>query len=145
MFDFNGTLLLVFISFFIYMLIMKPLFFDRLMRILNEREAVINTAENKANDVAEKFKQLEAKTHQKLVDAHHQSQLTVREATATARTKACEIRDKAEQHAKDHVLQVITALHHSTKACYEELSPQRNEWAKAIIERLKSKEGCKLL
>lgn len=147
MFDFNGTLIIVFVSFFIYMLIMKPLFFDRLMAVLGERDLVISTAENKANDVAEKFKQLEIETQQKLSAAHQNAQSTIKDATNQARLQASEMKSKAEEKAKSHITHVVTTLHESTQQCYDQLAPQKNEWAQSILSRLKqanNKEACRL-
>jgi len=134
--EFNATLIFVMISFVIFMLAMKAIYFDPIMAIKHEREHKLRDDKDAAQRFAEEFAQIhadyEAGLKKARMEAHHLIQEIRQQAKTSAQKALTEARASA-QVENDKQMTELAAWREST---YRELESERGVLTRTIIDKV---------
>jgi F0F1-type ATP synthase membrane subunit b/b' len=138
MFEVNGTSLVVFGSFAVYMAVMNKLFFAPLFQVTQARQVLIDTALEKAQAASEKHAELTASCEQKLKDARERAHKTIQTVVDETRLKAAGIKTQARNEANDQVQKQTEALDQAASQCYESLKGQQDQFVSMLADKIKA-------
>ena len=124
------------LSFVIFTLLMKRIYFGPLMVIKHEREGAIDGGRQAAQDAEQKTLSLNQEYEQRLNDARRQAQQVVQEKREAAKGKASEQVSKAREKALAEVEERSAGLKSTRDKVYQSLQPEREALVKTIIEKL---------
>lgn len=136
MFDVNGTVVVVFGSFAVYMVVMNKLFFAPMLRVTEERQSLINGAINTAQDVLTKQDALTKDCEAKLRQAREQAQQQLQGVVGEARTNADAVKASAREKALSQVQEQSQQLDKAATQWYETIKTQENEFATLISDKI---------
>lgn len=112
MIEFNATLLVQMVNFFVFFLIMNAIFFKPLVRNIQERRNYISDSEKKITESLAKLEEAEKKNKQE-IDA--------------ARLKAQELVNKHIASAEEEKAAIIKAAQDETRKVFESFSKELEE------------------
>ena len=121
MFDINGTLLLVLISFVIFMGLMKTLFFEPVAQILNERATTLDGDTTAAKDAQQKHQEAVSAYDERLRAARQQAQALIQEQREEARAKAAVTMTEARTKAQAELASEMEQLAQTRQTLYDDL------------------------
>jgi F0F1-type ATP synthase membrane subunit b/b' len=140
MFQIDGTLIVIFVSFLVFMGLMKVIFFDPIMTIKDTRDQTIETEQKAAEVAAMKKTQLSQEYDNQLVEARRKALQLVQEKREWAKKQAAERVSSVREKANQETEQQTTLLKESREKIYQSLQAQRDEFARSIIEKLSGRE-----
>jgi len=134
--EFNATLIFVMISFAVFMLAMKAIYFDPILKLKYEREHKLQDDKDAAQRFVEEFERIHAdyeaglkkarkEAHQIIQEIRQQAKSSAQQALMEARTKA--------QAEMDRQMADLAAWREST---YRELENERGALTRTIIEKV---------
>lgn len=121
MFDINGTLLLVLISFVIFMGLMKTLFFEPVGQVLNERATTLDGDITAAKDAQTKQRDALHSYDERLRNARQQAQVIIQERREEAREKASATIAEARSQAQAELATQMDQLAQTRQSIYNDL------------------------
>jgi F-type H+-transporting ATPase subunit b len=136
MLSLDGTFLVMFLSFIIFMVLMQKIYFAPLMAIKHEREGAIDTGRNAAEEAAQKTAQLNREYEQQLGEAKRKAQQIVSEKRESAKGKAAEQVAAARQKALEEIESRSRQLNEARENVYQSLLPEREALSQTIIEKV---------
>lgn len=138
MLEFNATFILVVISFVIFMLFMKSLYFDPVGRIKQTRISRIEADQQSAAAYLADYDQLRQKYELGLSAARKEAQQIIQNLRRNAKQSAGEMIAAAKTEAGAHLEKEISELHRAQEAAYLEVSSQKSELVRLIIQKVTS-------
>lgn len=136
MFAIDGTFLIMFFSFIVFMALMQKIYFSPLMAIKHEREGAIDTGRTSAEEAARKTAQLNVEYEQQLAEAKRKAQHIVSEKRDAAKGKAAEQVAAARQKALEEIETRSRQLNEARENVYQSLLPEREALAQTIIQKI---------
>jgi F-type H+-transporting ATPase subunit b len=136
MLHFNATLLFVLISFLIFMLIMKAIYFDPMLRIKSQRESRLLDDREASQRFAQDYERLNAEYEAALLKARREAQRIIQEVREQAKATASQTLTTARQNAQAEMDSQMKELADWRESTYCELEPERNELVSAIVRKI---------
>jgi len=144
--QFNATFLFVLLSFFVFMLLMKAVFFDPLLRIKTAREQQLEGDKVTASSAADEWVQLRHRYEDGLKEARKAAYGLIQESSRHAKTEAQAIVQTAKQQAQQQIDAQLQTLQSWRDNAYQDLQQERAALAQLVVERVsaRSREGVPL-
>ena len=134
--EFDATFWVILVSFFVFMGLMRQVYFEPIRAIHAVRHHEQTEAQQLAGQYAQSAQSLEASYQLSLQAARQQSQQLVSEHRRQALAQAAE----RLQGARDESAKTLAAhsqqLQQQANALYEELVPERSVWTEQLVQRL---------
>lgn len=143
MLSLDGTFLVIFVSFVIFMFLMNGLFFNPILNIKTERDNAIEEGRKASEEAASKVAGLTRECEQKLAEARQKAQQMIQEKREGAKSKANSHVSSARQQALTEVEQKSAALQSTREDIYRSLQPEKDALAQSIIEKLSGRQASK--
>lgn len=121
MFDINGTLILVLISFVIFMGLMKTLFFEPVGQLLNERANTLDGDTTAAKEAQQRHEEAIASYDERLRSARQQAQAIIQQRREEAREKAAAALTEARSQAQAELATQMDQLAQTRQSIYNDL------------------------
>lgn len=136
MMSLDGTCLIVFLSFFVFVWVMKPLFFDPMLALKQQRETHIQSGEVAAAQAAEKTKQLQNDYEARMAQARLKAQQLLGEKREQARQQAADRLARSRQAVLEQHQSLAAQLESSQASAYQQLSSQQDDLVKVISQKV---------
>lgn len=136
MLHFNATLLFVLISFLIFMVIMKAIYFDPMLRIKAQRESRLLDDREASQRFAQDYERLNAEYEAALLKARREAQRVIQELREQAKTAASQTLAAARQDAQTEMDSHMKELSEWRESTYRELEPERDELVRTIVRKI---------
>lgn len=140
MFALDGTFLLVFLSFLLFMFGMKMIFFDPIMTIKQERENTIDAGKSAAADAEAKRGKVSLEYQEKMAEARRNAQKVIQEMREQAKSKAGERVAATRKQALETMDAQLLQLQTARESVYQTLQSERDDLTKAIVAKLTEPE-----
>jgi F0F1-type ATP synthase membrane subunit b/b' len=134
--EFNATLVFVMVSFIIFMVLMKAIYFDPMLKIKYERERKLTDDKNSAQQFAEDYERIHADYQTGLQKARKEAHLLIQEIRQSAKTTAQQTLSEARSAAQVETDRQMAELHNWREATYGQLESERNALTRAIIAKV---------
>lgn len=134
--DLDLTAVAHLVLFCFFVVIMKPLIFDPLMRVFEERERRTTGAIDKAREMDEKALELKAEYDDKLDDVRREAAVDRDQLRAKTTKLESELLDAARGKAGAHLDTGMSKIHGEADAIRKQLTAQRPELASEIASRV---------
>jgi len=131
--DFNLTLILVIVSFVIFMLLMKAIYFDPMLKIKLAREEKMNADQASAQQLSQEFEQIEANYQATIQKARKDAHTVIQTIQQDARRSSQETIQKARAEVQADLERQMTDLHQWQETTYQEMAPDRNILTQTVI------------
>lgn len=141
---FNFTTIVVFVSFVVFMFLMKALYFDPVRQIRDERE---NKEESDRKAIADSLTAtvtVQDEYNQALKDAHRQSTELINENRSKAVKNAADTIAAAKKEASEQLDSEMKALNEWRESAYQDLSDERTALKEIIINKITRPEAVKV-
>lgn len=136
MFDFNGTLPLMMIQFFVLVGVLNKVFFKPLTQAIDERDGFIRTNNTEARERLDKAKRLTEQYEQELAGTRKQSQQVLADAQAAAQKIAQTQITEAQQEVQAEVMKAQEELESQKRSAFSELEKQVDTLSQQILNKL---------
>lgn len=136
MLSFNATLVVVLISFVIFMLAMKAIYFDPIMRIKHERERRLTEDRNSAQRFAEEFERIHAEYEAGLKKARKEAHQVIQAVRQRAKAEAQQALVAARGQAQTEMDRQMTELQNWRETTYRQLEGEREALTRVIIGKV---------
>jgi len=136
MFDFNGTLPLMMIQFFLLVAVLNAVFFKPLTQAIDERDGFIRTNNTEARERLAKAKSLTEQYEQELAGTRKQSQKVLADAQAEAQKIAQTQITEAQQQVQAEVMKAQAELESQKQSAFSELEKQVDTLSQQILNKL---------
>jgi F-type H+-transporting ATPase subunit b len=134
--EFNATLAFVLVSFIIFMLIMKAVFFDPILKLKAQREQQLLQDRETAKRSDEQHDSLMQDYEANLQKARREAQQVLQNLREEAKTKSSTIISDARVNAQAHLDREMAALAESREQAYQELESERRHLKQIIISKV---------
>lgn len=135
---FNATFLFVLISFGVFALLMRAIYFDPIMKIRNERERKLTDDQQSAVDFSSQYerlhqeylasiKQARLEAHQVIQEIRQEAKITAQKTVMTARASAQAETDKQ-----------MAELNEWRESTYRQLESERASLTQGVIAKVKA-------
>lgn len=138
MISFNATLLVILVSFVIFMLLMKAVYFDPIMKIKHEREAKLTGDRDAALEFEVEYARLRAEYEEGLRKARKEAHAAIQEIRQKAKADAQQVLNEARAKANEEMEQKLRELADWRETTYHELEADREKLTRTIIEKVTS-------
>ncbi|MCA9788947.1 MAG: ATP synthase F0 subunit B [Cyanobacteria bacterium HKST-UBA06] len=132
----DGTALIVFLSFFVFMLLMKPLFWEPMLALKQQRETHVQAGEVAAVQARQKAEQLETDVAKKMGEARQKAQDIIQKKRDEARARANQHLAQSRQSVVDQQRERSAQLEARQQAVSDELAGQRDEFVRLMADRV---------
>jgi F-type H+-transporting ATPase subunit b len=136
--EFNATLVIVIISFVVFMLAMKAIYFDPILKIKAEREQKLQDDRTSAQRFAEAFDRLQADYESGLKQARKEAHQVIQEIRQKAKTDAQKALLEARTLAQTETDRQMAELHNWRETTYQQLESERTALKQAVIAKVTS-------
>ena len=136
MIHFNATLLYILISFVFFMLLMKAIYFDPMLRIKSERERRLQDDREAARRFSEDYEQLRANYEAALQRARREAQHVIQEMRELTKSSASQTLSQARLEAQADMERQMAELAQWREAAYRQLEPERGDLARIILRKI---------
>ncbi len=118
------------------MMAMNAIYFSPILKIKTERENVIHSGNQAANEATGKMSTLSEEYDAQLQEARKQAQLIIQEKREQAKHAASSKVSKARESVLQEIESNLAGLAEAKDRIYESLQPQREAFVKTIIDKL---------
>jgi len=132
----NGTFLLVFISFVVFMLTMRAVFFEPVRKVKAERERKLTGDQNHAQAAALETTELSRSYEDALKQARAKALALVASLQTQARQEAQGTVLKARTRAQEDLDKRMGELHQWREETYHALSGERQNLTRMIVDKV---------
>lgn len=136
MLSINGTFLVVMVSFVIFMLTMRAVFFEPVARIKAARAAKLSGDQDHAKAATAQMADLQGNYEDQLRKARGKAQALVASLQTQARQEASATVQKAKQKAQDDLDKRMVELAQWREETYQRLASDRDQLVKTIIHKI---------
>jgi|GEM_PF-1851198 len=136
--EFNATLVFVMVSFIIFMVVMKVIYFDPILNIKHERERKLTDDKSSAEQFAEEYERVYAEYQAALKKARQEAHQLIQEIRQNAKLAAQQSLTEARANAQNESDRQIAELNNWRETTYSQLEGERNELTKAIVSKITS-------
>lgn len=138
MFHFNVTLILMLVSFIIFMVLMKAIYFDPMLKIRAEREQKLTDDQKSADQFVEDFERIFAEYQATLQNARKEAHTLIQELRLKSKASAHETLQQARSEAQAESDRQMADLHQWRETTYLQLKDERHTLSQAIIGKITS-------
>lgn len=132
----NGTFLLVLVSFVVFMLLMRAVFFEPVRKVKAEREEKLKGDADSAHNAVSEISELNLNYESALKDARAKAQALVASLQTQARQEAQATVQKARSKAQEDLDKRMGELHQWREDTYQTLSGERQSLTRMIIDKV---------
>lgn len=136
MISLDWTALFVLLSFVVFMILMKAVFFDPIRNIKAAREAQILNDQNKAQEVLHEHESLHLNYEVQLKEARQKAQQLITDLRDQAKGDASGKISKAREEARLHLEAKLAEIATSREETYQALDDERTSLAETILKRV---------
>jgi F0F1-type ATP synthase membrane subunit b/b' len=136
MLDFNATLIFVMVSFIVFMILMRAIYFEPILKIRAEREQKLTDDQESARRFSEDFERIYAEYQLSLQNARKEAHALIQELRLKAKTSAHEITQTARADAQAESERQMGELHDWRETTYRQLESERDALTRAIIGKV---------
>jgi len=136
--EFNATLVFIMISFVIFMILMKAIYFDPILKIKYERERKLTDDQASARQFAEEFERVNAEYLASLQRARKEAHQVIQDVRQQAKTSAQQALTMARADAQAETDRQMTELQNWRESTYQQLAGERDALTQAIISKVTS-------
>jgi F0F1-type ATP synthase membrane subunit b/b' len=136
MLHFNATLVFVLLSFGFFMLLMKAIYFDPMLRIKMERERRLVDDREAAQRFSEDYERLRSEYESALQRARREAQRVIRESREQAQASASQTLTQARQEAQTDMDRQMDELAQWREVAYRQLAPERENLMRLIVRKI---------
>jgi F-type H+-transporting ATPase subunit b len=144
MLSLDGTFIVIFISFVVFMFLMRSLYFQPIMAIKTEREAVLEDGRETAETAAQKTVQISKDCQDQLAEARKKAQQVIQKKREQAKQSAAETLAKTREEALRRMEQQSTQLKATREEVYQELQSQREGFTQLIVQKVATSEDSRV-
>ena len=134
--QFNATLIFVLLSFVVFMLLMKVIYFDPMLKIKIQRERQLEQDSDSARQLVQESVRLNADYDAALHRARREAQQIIQTLRQEAKTKSSETLAQARQNAQADMERQMAELAAWREKTYQELEPERRSLMQTIIQKI---------
>ena len=138
MFELNGTSIIVFGSFAVYMAVMNKLFFTPMFNVTQSRQALIESAIVAAQVAIEHTAKTSKECEEKIRSTREIAQKNIQVIVDAARDQASGIKVSARQDAVTQIETKTQELDEAASNCYDSLQGQKADFVQLIAEKVSS-------
>lgn len=136
MFHFNVTLILMLVSFIIFMVLMKAIYFDPMLKVRAEREQKLTDDQESARQFAEDFERIFAEYQASLQSARKEAHALIQELRLKSKASAQETLQNARTEAQTESDRQMADLHQWRETTYRQLEGERYALTQAIVGKV---------
>ncbi len=136
MLQFNATLIFVLISFIVFMILMKGIYFDPILKIRAVREQKLTDDQEAARQFAEDFERLNAEYQASLHNARKEAHALIQDLRLQAKNAAHENTQAARAEAQQVSERQMAELNEWRESTYQQLAGERSILTRAIITKV---------
>lgn len=144
MLSFNFTAIIVFLSFLVFMFLMKAIFFDPLARIRQEREAKLEADRQAAKAALLQQDKLQLDYEESLKQARRQAQEVVNSLRQQAKKSAADTLANAREEARNELDKRLQDLAQWREETYQQLGNERRQLVEIILGKVSHKSAVSL-
>jgi F-type H+-transporting ATPase subunit b len=137
MLEFNATLLFVFVSFIIFMVLMKVIYFDPMLRLMREREQKTVGDKALAIQAQSDYQSLLADYDKQLGQSRKQANQLIQEKRQDAGQQVQQIIASSRATAQQESTEKMNELATQQATVYQELSSQKADLKEQIIWKIR--------
>jgi F-type H+-transporting ATPase subunit b len=134
--QFNATLVFVLISFIIFMVLMKAIYFDPILKIKDERERKLIDDREAAQRFAEEFDRIHAEYETGVKQARKEAHQVIQEIRQAAKTEAQQALTDARTNAHAETERQMAELAQWREETYRQLEAERDTLTRTIIGKV---------
>lgn len=136
--EFNATLVFVMISFIVFMVAMKMVYFDPILKIKAEREQKLQGDRASAERYAEAYERLHADYESGLKQARKEAHAVIQEIRQKAKADAMKALMEARTLAQAETDRQMAELQSWRETTYRQLESEREALKRAVIAKVTS-------
>jgi len=136
MLTFNFTFVIVFLSFLVFMTLMKAVFFDPIAKIRKEREAKLDADKQAAKTAALQLEKLQTEYDESIKQARRQAQDVVNQLRVEAKKSAADTMATAREEARTHLDAKLGELSQWREETYQQLGSERQQLVQIILSKV---------
>jgi len=136
MLQFNATLLFVMISFIIFMILMKIVYFDPILKIRAERERKLTEDQDAARRFLKDYERLYAEYEASLHHARKEAHALIQELRTQAKANAQQTLQIARREAQAESDRQMAELGQWRETTYRQLGNERDGLTQVIISKV---------
>lgn len=133
-----GTLVVFVLSFVVFMLAMKALYFDPILKIKHEREAKLVGDKESALQFNEEYARLKAEYEEGLRQARKEAHAAIQKIRLDAKNNAQQVLTEARGQAQQEMEQRMAELAEWRETTYRELEGERTNLTRQIVEKVRA-------
>lgn len=134
--EFNATLVFVLVSFIVFMLLMKAIYFDPVLKIKDQRERKLTDDRDAIQQFAADYARLRAEYEASLKQARRDALHLIQEVRQEAKASAQQILLKARLEAQEDMDRNLNELANWRETTYQQLEAERTSLTRAIIRKV---------
>ncbi len=134
--EFNATLLFVMISFVVFMILMKALFFDPILRVKETRERKVTGDREDARQFLDDYEQIRLSYEAELKQARREAHRIIQEVRQTAKVTAQQTLMDARTQAQSELSAKMVTLAEWRESTYQQLETERSHLTQSIIRKV---------
>jgi F-type H+-transporting ATPase subunit b len=134
--EFNATLIFVMVSFIVFMVLMKAIYFDPMLKIKYERERKLTDDRDAAQRFAEDYNRLRAEYEAGLKQARREAHHIIQEIRQQSKTSAQQALTTARQDAQEEMDRNLNELAQWREVTYQQLEAERSNLTRSIIRKI---------
>lgn len=131
-----GTLLIVFLSFVVFMLLMKAVYFDPILKIKHARERKILEEQETALKMAEEYAALSREYEAGLKKARQEAHRLIQEIRQQAKQSAQDSLAKSREEALAETARQMDALAQWREETYRQMESERESLKRTILDKV---------
>lgn len=135
---FNATFLFILISFAVFALFMKAVYFDPIMKIKQERERKLSDDQHAATDFSAQYEKIHAEYLSSIKQARLEAHRVIQEIRQQAKTSAQQTIVEARTTAQSETDRQMAELHDWREMTYRQLEAERDALTQAVIAKVKA-------
>jgi F0F1-type ATP synthase membrane subunit b/b' len=139
---FNATFLFVLISFAVFTVIMKAVYFAPIMAIKHKREQKLTDDQQLTADFLTRLEELQTDYEAGIKQAHLEAHQIIQQIRQQSKTSAQQMVIESRAVAQREADQKLSELHQWRESTYQQMEPERASLTQSVIAKVKA--GSKL-
>lgn len=137
--QFDGTLIVVFLSFLVFMFLMRQVYFEPVRLVKEHREQEKTASVQAAAQLAQDAQKLSEDYAKDIQQARQKAQQHIQQARSEAQRQSAELVGKARAKAEAELADTVTALKQQFSVLYAELKADQAKLVDHILTQLQGK------
>lgn len=137
--QFDGTFIVVFISFMIFMFLMRQVYFEPVRQIKAQREQDKLGSVDAAAQLAKDAQKLNEDYAKDIQQARQKAQQHIQDARTEAQKQSSEVVGQARQQAEAELKETVESLKQQADQVYDELKVEQAQLVEHILNQLNQK------